>query len=261
MAPFRIALLNLAAACLLAGQAAAQLLTISPSGQDSGNCRSSPCASIQYAADQVGMATFGTLMIQPGAYYGKLNFYEWHRLSISGPINVDGSCVDPGLVWIIDQDANTTALVSQDHATVIVQCATLVAAAPGISLLHARQLSILDYQNLKIGSIGSGNISTVVSASDFGVASCNGTIYFVNDAAVYAMAAGGTINAGCKHTGSNMIGYLLDAADGGRIEASLATWGSLQANVGAVADSGIINALGSHPPGAVVGPYNFGVIK
>ena len=128
--------------------AAAQTYYVAPapSGSDANDCLgpSTSCATFQRAVD---LCPIGCgIVLAPGVYSQKTNVAHFKLISISGPQDENGNCIDRNAV-IVDDRVNGVAdsiFWVQDHATLTISCMTLAAYKDGSSGFSARQFAIGD---------------------------------------------------------------------------------------------------------------------
>jgi hypothetical protein len=226
-------------------------LLLSPTGVDEGDCQHSPCKTLQYAADQVPAGYVGVVRLAPGTYKGGVNFIYWRVLGIGG------DCSDLGAVVIENDQANSTTFIAQDHATILVNCLTVRATAPGVNIFGSRQFAILDYGNVHLTAAPGGSIATAASPSDIATMSCLGPVFLDAPMQVYFLAGAKSLgNLGCPHiVNTKQIGYMLSIGKQAYIDASQTKWSGPGVDEGidgfayAVDAEGILHIAGDKPPG------------
>ena len=174
-------------------------LHVSTGGNDNNNCASTstPCLTIQGAADKVAYATLIDISVAPGIYSAGANVYYWRGLNIHGPLS-NGACTDPTQV-IIDLPSSTVAFQVQDNVILGVSCMTIRGAsgASAVSAFAVRQGAILDFLNMRFGALPGGSI---VSLSDRGMASCAGNVWIDGSLVVAGNVYNSTLNWACFTT-------------------------------------------------------------
>src|SRR5262249_52084815 len=90
----------------------------SPIGDDANDCQtlSTPCQTAQAAVDKMPLGR-SALRLAPGVYDEIINITHEHSVSVTGPLNPDGSCPNANVVKV-------KSFWSQDHATLWPQCLT-----------------------------------------------------------------------------------------------------------------------------------------
>jgi hypothetical protein len=136
--------------------AAAQTYFVAPtpSGSDRNDCLgpSTACATFQRAVDLCPRTC--QILPAPGVYSQKTNVFYYKVISISGPLNEDGNCIDRSAVVVDDRinDRGQAALFwVQDHAILTISCMTLAAYANGSVGFALRQFAIGDINHVNFG--------------------------------------------------------------------------------------------------------------
>jgi hypothetical protein len=125
-------------------------LAPAPSGSDANDC-SSPskaCATFQRAANLCPRGAHCGISVAPGVYSQKTNVAYYRVVSVSGPQDENGHCIDRSAV-VVDDRINglgqAGAIFSvQDHAILTISCMTLAAYATGSVGFASRQFAIGD---------------------------------------------------------------------------------------------------------------------
>jgi hypothetical protein len=146
---------------------------------------------LQRAADVAGGGVgstqgTGTVFIADGTYTSGASV-TYYKL-----ITFQGNCANPERIVVSTPKA--TAFNAQDFAIVTVKCLTI--DGPGGVALEGRQYAIIDYQQLRFGTM-----SVHVSAKEMSKANCGDSVSIIGSASYHLVAHGlSTIEAGCVTT-------------------------------------------------------------
>ena len=142
-------------------------------------------------------------MAAPGVYSQKTSVYYHKLISVWGPQDNNGNCIDRGTV-VVDDRINGVGQAgaifsAQDHAILTIQCIRLVAYANGSTGFATRQFGIGDVNYVDLGQFPGG---TGVAANEMSKVNINSPGVY-GDASRFAAAAdlsqisiGGTIKIG-----------------------------------------------------------------
>ena len=191
--------------------AAAQTYFVAPrpSGSDANDCLSSstPCATFQRAVDLCPRGQHCAILAAPGVYSQTTNVFYYKVISIWGPLDRDGNCIDRSAVTVddhIDDVGQRGAIFwAQDHAILTIQCMTLAAHIDGSVGFASRQFAIGDVNDVNFGQFPGGvgvsaNETSKVNISSPGV--YGDASRFVSASDLSQITIGGTISVGTALT-------------------------------------------------------------
>lgn len=176
-----------------------------PSGSDANDCltRQKACATFQRAVNLCPRGGHCAILPAPGVYSQKTNVLYYKIISVSGPQDKNGNCINRGAVVVddrIDGVGQADAIFwVQDHAILTIECMKLVAYANGSTGFSTRQFAIGDVNYVDFGPFQG---STGVAANETSKVNIH-TPGIYGDALRFAVAAdlsqihiGGTIRIG-----------------------------------------------------------------
>jgi hypothetical protein len=187
--------------------AAAQTYYIAPepSGSDANDClsASNACATFQRAVTLCPTGGSCGILPAPGVYSQKTNVYYYKAVSIFGPRDENGNCIDRGAVAVDDRingfgQADAIFWV-QDHAILTISCMTLAAYAKGSVGFASRQFAIGDVNYVDFGQFRGSHGVTANETSKVNIHSpgiYGDAVRFAAASDLSQISVGGTIRIG-----------------------------------------------------------------
>lgn len=152
--------------------ALAQQFFVSTTGSDTGNnCQvfASPCATIQHAVDQCPGGSACGVSLASGVYSQKTNVIYFRIISVTGPLDGSGNCINRSSVVIDDGSVPGSLFFAQDLSAVTLNCMTLAAYASGSVGLATRQFAIADANNINFINFPNGIAVTANETSKINI--------------------------------------------------------------------------------------------
>lgn len=123
-----------------------------PTGSDSNNCVSAPCATVQKAVEMCPMGGYCVISVAAGTYSQQVVALYYKVINIFGPLNSSGQCINRSSVTFSDGFGSGTIFSFQDHVILTVSCMTVTASNNGSIGFSARQFAIGDINDVSFGN-------------------------------------------------------------------------------------------------------------
>src|SRR5262249_881876 len=168
-------------------QAKAQTNTFyvsSSTGVDTGDCRTRPCRTCQYALRQTPGGQISNVIFSAGYYFDDdpnadaICNVHYHRT-----VSLTGDCSQPGTAVFLMTRAGTTAFWIQDHAIGVVEWLKIESLSTGNIGIAGRQRSTVDYGDITFGVLTNGQH---IAGGEFTTMNCTRSVVIAGDAAIHA---------------------------------------------------------------------------